>query len=274
MITNNIYSEPWCDLVFEKRNQAYGAYQIRKVTNPNTFISFFGSLTLISGLILIPKLSDYFSKPGLRELPEEEAMVFIDPGILLPKMEIEEPEQLPKTQPQQQRTIADTPPVIVDQSQEQNVHTTEEKASLATSTSENQGSETGAEKGKINAEITVETKSSFQEQPQPPILRKGYELTEQPKFIGGEKGMAEFLRKNLKYPAMEKENGIEGLVYVEFVVSEQGKVMDVNVVRAPSKNFEKEASRVVKIMPDWLPGKMENTNVPTKLVLPIRFELN
>ena len=74
-----------------------------------------------------------------------------------------------------------------------------------------------------------------------------------PSFPGGELEMQKFLKKNIQYPAMEQEAGIQGTVYVTFVVDKDGNINNVEILRGVSSgpNLGKEALRVVKMMPSW-----------------------
>lgn len=96
-----------------------------------------------------------------------------------------------------------------------------------------------------------------------------------PEFIGGMDSLASFINRNLKYPEWEKENRIEGIVYVTFVVEKTGKIKDPEILRSVqgSKNFDKEVIRVINSMPDWTPGQQDGEYVDVQFNLPINFKL-
>lgn len=94
-----------------------------------------------------------------------------------------------------------------------------------------------------------------------------------PEYPGGDKALMEFIKKNLKYPSFAAENGIQGRVYVSFVVEKDGSVTDIQEMRSPSEDLTKEAKRVVSIMPKWKPGKQRGKPVRVKYVLPVVFRL-
>jgi len=98
-------------------------------------------------------------------------------------------------------------------------------------------------------------------------------VEEQPFFPGGEKAMREFISKTIKYPTIAQENGIQGTVYVSFVVNKDGKIVDVQVVRGADPNLDKEAVRVVSAMPPWNPAKQRGKAVRARFTLPVRFQL-
>jgi TonB family protein len=95
-----------------------------------------------------------------------------------------------------------------------------------------------------------------------------------PSFIGGEMGMKNYITENLKYPQKAKKKGIEGTVYVRFVVTETGKVANIEVYKGVEKTLDDEAVRVVSAMPDWIPSKQNGEQVAVYYVLPIKFRLN
>jgi protein TonB len=85
--------------------------------------------------------------------------------------------------------------------------------------------------------------------------------------------MYEYLQKNTKYPDMEFDAGIQGKVYVEFVVDKDGSVEDVKIRRGVSAGLDKEALRAVKSMPKWTPGKMNGKPVKCRFTIPVDFKL-
>ena len=99
-------------------------------------------------------------------------------------------------------------------------------------------------------------------------------VEESPSFPGGVAKLYEFLSKQLRYPEMAKENGIQGKVFVQFVVWKDGSIKDVKVIKSIHNTLDKEASRVVKRMPKWSPGKQRGKAVNTKFTLPIKFKIS
>ena len=94
-----------------------------------------------------------------------------------------------------------------------------------------------------------------------------------PEFVGGAEAMVNYLTTNLKYPEKAKTGKIEGTVYVGFVVTKTGSVTDVKLKRGINELLDEEALRVVKAMPDWVPGEKEGVPVNVGMVLPIAFKL-
>ena len=93
-----------------------------------------------------------------------------------------------------------------------------------------------------------------------------------PEFPGGMPEMVKYLLENMIYPEEMKENGIEGRIFVQFVVTKTGSVKDVTIARGID-GLNREAIRLVKQMPNWSPGKNNGKEVNVKMVIPIRFSL-
>lgn len=107
--------------------------------------------------------------------------------------------------------------------------------------------------------ITKDTAFSFVEQ--------------MPEFPDGQAALQKFLKDNLKYPNIAKDSGIEGKVLVQFVVTKEGKLEKISVVRGIGSGCDEEAMRLILIMPRWKPAKNNNLPVSFRYTLPITFKL-
>lgn len=96
-------------------------------------------------------------------------------------------------------------------------------------------------------------------------------VEEMPAFPG--ESVPKYIAKNIKYPVIAMENGVEGTVYVSFVIDQQGKVTDAEVVKSVDARLDKEALRVINGMPDWKPGKQRGKPVAVQFTVPIEFTL-
>ena len=94
-----------------------------------------------------------------------------------------------------------------------------------------------------------------------------------PEFPGGQDALNRFLVRNIKYPLLAQENGIQGRVVCQFVVNSDGSIVDISVVRGVEESLDKEAIRVIQSMPKWTPGRQGGKSVRVKYTLPIRFKL-
>ena len=99
----------------------------------------------------------------------------------------------------------------------------------------------------------------------------GVIVDESPSFPGGDGELRKYLKENTHYPTEALENGIQGRVFVSFVVNKEGDITDVKVARPANPSLEKEAIRVVSSMPKWTPGKQRGKAVKASFTIPINF---
>ncbi len=99
------------------------------------------------------------------------------------------------------------------------------------------------------------------------------ELEEMPEFPGGEAALKQYIASNTIYPESEKQTGIHGRAYVTFKITKEGKVTDARIARGLHPPMDKEAVRVVSLMPDWKPGKKDGKPVDVTYTVPVEFVL-
>jgi periplasmic protein TonB len=99
-------------------------------------------------------------------------------------------------------------------------------------------------------------------------------VEEMPTYPGGDEARIKFLVENIVYPIAAKEKGIQGTVYVTFIIDEKGKVTDAQILRGIGGGCDEEALRVVNLMPAWNPGKQKGNNVRVQFNMPIKFSLS
>ena len=99
-------------------------------------------------------------------------------------------------------------------------------------------------------------------------------VEDQPEFPGGTAALLEYLRKNIKYPAICRENNIQGRVLVTFIVNKDGAIVEPEVVKSVNPSLDKEALRVISQMPNWKPGSQRGKPVRVKYTVPVNFRLN
>jgi len=271
LINNN-----WVDLVFEGRNQAYGAYQLRKDTGKRNFWALVTVVAAIAAIFLIvmakvaienamPKQSVNTADVELSKLAQKkEAKVERkeDPK----KVEVEKVVEKVKS------SVKFTAPEIKkdeDVKPEDEIKSQDDlqKTNTAIGTFDVKGNdETGGEVLKAK-EVVVDEKPKEEE-------TKVFDVVEQmPSFPGGQAALLEYLSKNIKYPVVAEENGIQGRVIVTFVVERDGSITDVRVVKSVDPSLDKEAQRVVRSMPHWIPGKQNGSAVRVKYTVPVTFRL-
>lgn len=99
-------------------------------------------------------------------------------------------------------------------------------------------------------------------------------VEDQPEFPGGTAALLDYLRKNIKYPAICRENNIQGRVLVTFIVNKDGAIVEPEVVKSVNPSLDKEALRVISTMPNWKPGSQRGKPVRVKYTVPVNFRLN
>ncbi len=98
-------------------------------------------------------------------------------------------------------------------------------------------------------------------------------VEEMPEFPGGQQALTEYLASSIRYPVIAQENGIQGRVYIQFVVNQDGAVTNATILRGVDPSLDREALRVVEAMPKWKPGRQRNRPVRVSYTVPINFVL-
>lgn len=134
------------------------------------------------------------------------------------------------------------------------------------------------EKGKcIDYQIVKEyVKSTKKETRSYTVTKKDTVYTSastQPVFPGGDAELIKYLGRNIQYPSKAAENGLQGSVYLQFVITKTGTVANIKALRSPDTELTNEAIRVVKSMPKWTPATYKNLPVSMRVVLPVKFKL-
>ena len=271
----DLISNEWTDLVFEGRNQSYGAYQLRKGTGKRNLWSI---LFVLSAAFLL------WLGLTLQHMAEANKKVENTQAIELAKLQEAKKEakvekkEIVKVEPEKvveavKSSVKFTAPVIKkdeEVKEEDEIKLEEvEKSNKAVGAFTVEGNdEVGGEVLKAKEEIAA---------PEPPKVveeTKIFTVVEQmPMFPGGDAALMQYLKQNIHYPAVAAENGVQGRVVVGFVVERDGSITDVNVLRSVDPSLDKEAVRVVKSMPKWNPGKQNGSAVRVKYQVPVSFRL-
>lgn len=98
-------------------------------------------------------------------------------------------------------------------------------------------------------------------------------VEEMPEFPGGTEALQRYLSQSVRYPVIAQENGIQGRVYIQFVINQNGEVTNATILRGVDPSLDREALRVVEAMPKWKPGKQRNRPVRVSYTVPINFVL-
>lgn len=264
------------DIIFANRNKSYGAYQLRR-----DYPKYLGR-AMVFGLLLIALMFAFpYILSAVRDLVPKEKPVDVvaelgPPPDIDPNNPPPPPPPPPPTPPPPTRsTVKFVPPVIKKdiEVQEEEVKTIEELIDKK----EDIGNED--KKGNDEAAPAIEENpSELQVIEEPKVVEdKTYEMFDiqkPPSFPGGEAELMKFLNKNIEYPALAKENNIQGVAVLTFVVNKDGSVSDVAIVKEIGGGCGKEAVRVVKTMPKWSAGEANGHPVKVRFTLPVRFRLD
>ncbi|MFW5759399.1 MAG: energy transducer TonB [Cyclobacteriaceae bacterium] len=129
----------------------------------------------------------------------------------------------------------------------------------------------------LDVEVTEESvieEIVFEEEPEEEVAEEVFTIVEdQPTPKGGMAAFYEYVQKNLKYPAQARRMGIEGKVFVQFVVDTDGSITEVTSVKGIGAGCDEEAVRVLRNAPKWNPGKQRGRSVKVRMILPITFRL-
>ena len=272
----DLISSDWVDLVFEGRNQAYGAYKLRKGTTKRNIIAMLAVvvLLLIGFIILTVKnfVDEQRAKVAVTQVTEISALDQPKKKAEVKQKKVEmEPEKVVE---KVKSSIKFTAPVIKkdeDVKPDEELKTQDELMSTKTAIG------TFDVKGNDDSNGEILKAKEVIAQPEPPKHveeDKVFDIVEQqPLFPGGNSALMQYLHDNTKYPVVAQENGVQGRVTVQFVVEKDGSVTGVHVLRGVDPSLDKEAVRVVKSMPRWTPGKQNGTTVRVNYRLPVLFRL-
>lgn len=277
----DLSSKEWRDIVFEGKNQNFGAYELRKESDARHNKAMIVVIIIIAIAFLLPLLVNTVL-PKAEERPEdltEQAMVNLDNSADQDEPE-DEPEQeryeeeKPEVLPEEVlNTVKVTELAIVEDDKvkaEDEIKTQDELAETTTAFGQSD-----FDKGTDDRNVVREHKDEIVVEEKKPVEEnKVFTAVEQmPQFPGGEGELMKYIRDHLKYPPVAAENNIQGRVIVQFVVTKTGKVGEVKVARGKDPDLDKEAVRVVKTLPDFIPGKMNGQAVAVWYTLPITFKL-
>lgn len=273
----DLISNEWTDLVFEGRNQSYGAYQLRKSTGKRNLWALI--IVALAAVLLYLGLQ-------LQRMAEANKKVENTQAVALAKLNTEkkkeakvEKKEIIRQEPEKvveqvKSSVKFTAPVIKkdeEVKEEDEIKLDEvQKSDKAVGAFTVEGNdEVGGAVLKAKEDIAA---------PEPPkhVVEetKIFTVVEQmPMYPGGDAALMGYLRDNIHYPTVAAENGVQGRVVVGFVVERDGSITDVKVLRSVDPSLDREAMRVVKSMPRWTPGKQNGSAVRVKYQVPVTFRL-
>jgi protein TonB len=272
----DLIDNSWVDLVFEGKNKEYGAYVLRKETGKRNVKAL---LWVLIGIALIFAIA--YANLAIQNAIKQNVSVETDVELSKlaqkkeAKVERKEPvkvEMEQKVVEKVKSSVKFTAPEIkkddeVKPEDELKSQDDLSKTNTAIGAFDVKGNDEAEGEVLKAKEVVVDEKPKEEE-------TKVFDVVEQmPKFPGGDNALFEYLSKNIKYPVVAEENGIQGRVIVTFVVERDGSITDVKVAKSVDPSLDKEATRVVKGMPHWIPGKQNGSAVRVKYTVPVTFRL-
>jgi protein TonB len=259
MNTENDIDQRYDDVIFENRNKTYGAYSIRREYDSNLSKGTFASFLFVACLFGAAYAAMMLKTEIKKVIVEPPFHKYLDDVVIIRDKPVQNEI---KKQPLNQTSAFPTRVVTGDVVDKPVIDI------QVTTISE----------GDING--TADVVPLGGEGLAPPIVAviepsKTLDIAEvMPEFEGGEKALYKFLRKTVRYPEVAKRTGEEGTVYVKFIIDVTGAVTGIEIIKGVSAALDKEALRVINLMPHWKPGKQHGMAVNVRRILPLKFEFN
>ena len=271
LIDNN-----WTDLVFEGKNKEYGAYVLRRDTGKRNVKAL---IWVMIGIALIFGIA--YANLAIQNAMKQNAAIETDVELSKlaqkneAKVERKEPVKVEVEQKVVEKvksSVKFTAPEIKKDDEvkpEDEIKSQDDlsKTNTAIGTFDVKGNDEAEGEVLKAKEVVVDEKPKEEE-------TKVFDVVEQmPSFPGGDAELMKYLSTHIKYPVVAEENGIQGRVIATFVVERDGSITDVKVAKSVDPSLDKEAMRVVKSMPHWIPGKQNGSAVRVKYTVPVTFRL-
>ncbi len=274
----DLIEDAWSDIIFEGRNKEYGAYVLRRQTGKRNVISIVIVLcvfALVMAFIIAKSAYEQYQKEhtAMQQVAELSALTQEKKEAKVERKQVMKQENVEKVVEKVKSSIKFTAPVIKkddDVKPEDELKSQDDimNTKTAIGSFDVQGNDESGEVLKAKEVIAQEPVKPKEEE------NKVFDVVEQmPSFPGGMSALMNYLSSNIKYPAIAEENGIQGRVICTFIVGRDGGITDVKVAKSVDPSLDKEAVRVVKAMPKWIPGKQNGQAVTVRYTLPVTFRL-
>jgi protein TonB len=245
------------DIVFEKRNQEYGAYRLRKKYNRNVLIGMIIGIFILGTAVIAPYINAK-AVENSKKRAERQVNIKME-NLDQPQQNVEPPPPPPPPPAETVQQIKYVAPVVVDSVKPEDVK--------QLMTADQAVTEVKNEEVQVVEQVQEEVKE--EEAPQEVFII----VEEMPTFPGGETELMKFIYANIVYPEVAKENNIQGKVTLRFCVTFKGGVDQVQIIRGVDPALDNEAVRVIKMLPAWKPGKQGGKPVNVWYSVPVTFQL-
>jgi periplasmic protein TonB len=265
----DIFKKEWTDVIFKGRNKEYGAYELRNRNSRNTnraliigsavFIILISLNTIVNAIEgFIPKAPEKVKLTDVKLLPPP------------PQDQTKKPPPPPPEPPKPKVDQVKFPPPVV----KPDIEAKEPPPTVAELKNADPGP--ANQKGDPNADVNIDgpVGNSDQKVTEADPNQIFQTVEKEPAYKnGGENGFIKYLGNAIHYPAVDKENNVQGKVIVQFVVEKDGSLTDVKAVRGPDQSLMDEAVRAVKTSPKWSPGIQNGRPVRVAFTIPVNFGL-
>jgi periplasmic protein TonB len=257
----------WEDVVFQDRHRDYGAYTLRRSYTKHVLVGALATFVLLVLVLASPYLAKLLREPtALVSVTEVHAVRYTDLAPPPPVQNIPPPPRI-HIPPPVKTVIKFVPPKVTDKE----IVEMEKMPTVEEIKQNDIGAETIEGTGEVIFEEPVAEATGDSGEEEDDVI---FTVLEQPaEFAGGIEALKKFLQENMVYPSNARRMGVEGSVYVTFVVDKTGAISDIQVMKGISSECDKEAIRVVGIMPNWKPGKQSGHAVSSRFVLPLKFTM-
>ncbi|WP_410221101.1 energy transducer TonB [Pedobacter sp.] len=283
--TSNLYNSEWLALVFANRNKSYGAYVLRKQSSLMLVKAFLIAASFFIFLFLVPVIYNKYRVKEVKPVSQQDDMIIRDITIVPKK--IEDKKEKPDSKSKKIETPKAAPVKVqktVNLSSNINVVKDEMVTDVPPLTSELDKAVIGSvtqngEENKGNIAVTPAKVGNGGGTDESGLGGKsntiydGTGIDVYPEFPGGMNAWAKYIQRNLRYPVMAQEEGVQGKVYLSFVIEKDGSITDVKVLKGIGYGCDEEAVRVIKKSPKWQVGKQNNTAVRVRYNMPISYTL-
>lgn len=263
-MADTLLKDSWTAVIFEGKNQAYGAYELRHLYNKYTTRALIIGILLFSLAISTPLILSMFNFGS----NDDEEIVDVNLTMLAPPpIDPNQPPPPPPPKiemPKLAATVKFLPPKVEDDEKVIEEVPTQEDLKEAVISNETKEGE------KSEVDVIEEVAPVIEEKAEEVFLV----VEEMPEFEGGMAAMQKFIAKSIVYPRQASQMGTEGRVIVSFVINANGEVQNPEVVKGIGGGCDEEALRVIKMMPKWKAGKQNGRSVKVKFTVPIKFTLN
>lgn len=265
------------EVIFDGRNKDFGAYQLRKKYNERMFLAFFFSSSLMILAVLAPQIKSYLfpreidpvidiPQPVVCELLPIDLPTITPPEGGTPKLAMGSTEKTNDSQNDEfiSPEVTDDPLDEIPPTDDIENTSSDPSGGKEDGTLDGTGGNGGGNTTNIGSPFGSEDGNSDE------IIDMSEDF---PSFPGGEKGLKDYLRNNLNYPKLARDYNVTGRVVIEFVIEKDGSIGNVKVLESKGFGLDEEGIRVVKSMPQWNPGTLNQKPARFRYRLPIVFTL-